>query len=233
MTRISGVGSDPRCGRDISIAVTALAVTCWAFTACSSTPLAHDAAVDMRQPSGNDARDRKDSSGDGPDSSANGPDSSADRRGDILPLPVDAPVDRNFILDGGVCLIPIDAPLPFDCRPTFGDGTWRRSVCPTMPVLVDYVFVSEQVCTGYLSRSFDLLTHRWTCYYDPASGALVAGTFVDDTYDLCDFTTAYVTAGEIPPKNTCNNSVSLVDPCNLHGDGGTDADGGRDAIGGS
>jgi len=206
MTKISGVGSKRWWGCDISIAVTALAATCWAFSACSSTPRAHDAAVDTRQPSGNDAPDGKDSSA------------------------VDAPADRNFILDGGVCLIPIDAPLPFECRPTFGDGTWRRSVCPSIPVPVDFVFVSEQVCTGYLSRSFDLGTHRWTCYYDPASGALVAGTFVDDTDDLCDFTTAYVTAGEIPPKGTCNGAVSLVDPCNLHGDGGADADGRGDAI---
>jgi hypothetical protein len=222
MSRISGVGTHLRWGSDISIAVTSLAATCLAFCACSSTPRARDAAVDTRPP-GNDAPDGKDSSGDGQDSSA-------DLRADILPPPVDAHADRSFILDGGVCLIPIDAPLPFECRPTFGDGTWRRSICPSMPVLVDFVFVSEQVCTGYLSRSFDLGTHRWTCYYDPASGALVAGTFVDDTDDLCDFTTAYVTAGEIPPKGTCNGAVSLVDPCNLHGDGGADADGGGDAI---
>ena len=163
MTRISGAGPEPWWGCDISIAVTALAATCWAFSACSSTPPAHDAAVD--------------------DSSANAPDSSADRRADILPPPVDAPADRNFILDGGVCLIPIDAPLPFECGPSFGDGTWRRSFCPPISVPFDFVFASEQVCTGYLSRSFDFGTHRWTCYYDPASGALVAGTFVDDTDD--------------------------------------------------
>jgi hypothetical protein len=227
MRRIVGVGSDPRCRRrDISIVVTALAATCWTLTACSSGLPVQDAAADMHptsSPPGNDAADTR-------DSSADGPDSSADRHPEVLPPPVDAPADRNFIPDGGVCLIPIDAPLPFECRPTFGDGTWRSSVCPPIPVLVDFVFVHEQVCAGYLSRSFDLGTHRWTCYYDPTSGTLVAGTFVDDTNDLCDSTTAYVAAGEIPPKGTCGGDVALVDPCNIHRDGGADADGARDAI---
>jgi len=214
MRRIIGVGSDPRCGRrDISIVITALAAACSTFAACSSARPVHDAAAA-------DARD----------TSADSPDSSADIHAEVQPPPVDAPADKRFILDGGVCLLPIDAPLPFECRPTFADGTWRASVCPSFGIPADFVFVHEQVCTGYLLRAFDLGTHRWTCYYDPTSGVLVACSFIDDTNDFCDFTTAYILAGEIPPKGTCNADMPLVDPCNTHRDGGADADGAGDVI---
>jgi len=143
------------------------------------------------------------------------------------PATHDTAVDTNLTTDGGVCLIPLDAAQPFGgCPPTFDDTSWRTQVCPTFSVNPAFVDVSEQVCAGYRSRNFDLGTHRWICYYAPSSGALVAGYFVDDTPDLCDDTTAFVQAGDVPAKGTCNARVPVDNPCDIHADGGADADSG-------
>lgn len=132
----------------------------------------------------------------------------------------DAAGDRSFTAEG-VCLIPLDAVQPFGgCRPTYDDSGWRTQVCPSVPVDPSFIYVSEQACTGYRLRKFDLGTHGWTCYYDPGSGALVAGYFVDDVPDLCDDTAASVQAGDIPTKGTCNDQVRVDSPCNV--DGGAD-----------
>jgi hypothetical protein len=90
------------------------------------------------------------------------------------------------------------------------------------------IYVSEQACSGYRSRKFDLGTHGWTCYYDPGSGALVAGYFLDDVPDLCDNTSAAVQSGAIPAKGACSSQVPVDNPCTVNGDGGADADGSGD-----
>lgn len=148
---------------------------------------------------------------------------------DVPPdVPMDVPPDRGYEVaspdaggtdahDGGTdCHLPIDGPLPFICTSAFDDPSWQHGICdspgPFAPA------VRERLCGGFQSRSFDYGTHRWTCYYDPSTLALVGGEFSNDVPSYCGNTTYYVTAGDVP-ATSCNNPFVQSPPCPSDGGG--------------
>jgi hypothetical protein len=130
------------------------------------------------------------------------------------------PSDRGVIGPDG-CHLPIDAAQPFGngthpaCPLRFDDQSWIAMLCP-FPSAVD-----EQQCGGYRSRRFDLGTHSWTCYYDPAALTLVAGEFINDVDSFCDGSSSRVVLGQIPTAGTCAPRTTIAVPCN--NDGGVDS----------
>ena len=125
--------------------------------------------------------------------------------------------------DAGACALPLDAAPPWGtCPATFDDPAWRTQVACFVSV-----GLRETTCTGYLSRAFDIGgTHGFTCFYDPASRALVAVQSYDDVPDLrdgCGTPSSVVTAGAVPAMGVCDAPRTLDNPC--HGsDGAADAD---------
>jgi len=118
------------------------------------------------------------------------------------------------------CAFPLEAgTMPFGgCPAQFTDRAWTQSVCP-----FSFAMVWEQTCAGYSSRQLDLGTHGWTCYYEPTTGALVAGRFSDDVPSFCGMTSSVVTYGAIPAAGTCTSPQLVTDGCSA-------ADGGADSI---
>lgn len=170
-----------------------------------------------------------------------GPDVTSDGAPDLAPdvapdlggsadVPIDVPPDRGQEVaspeaggtdarDGGgdiACHLPIDGPLPSTCAATFDDPSWQHGICDSPASFRPAV--REQLCGGFQSRSFDYGTHRFICYYDPSTLALVGGEFVDDTSAFCDHTTVHVSAGDVP-ATSCNNSFGQAVPCGADGGG--------------
>jgi len=114
--------------------------------------------------------------------------------------------------DGGsrLCRGSIEQAIPFGgCPRQFDDDSWKARGC--------YSGTVESVCTGYRSRSFNLVTHSWTCYYDPTTLALIAGKFRDDIQSFCDGGNEEITLGTIPAEGVCSSAST---PCGS--DGGVD-----------
>ena len=155
----------------------------------------------------------------GPDVAADfGPDVIPDVGPDVSP-DVGPDVSSSDAHDGGAidCHLEIDARLPFICVPTFDDASWRNGVCDSL-VNPFAPSVIERPCGGFQSRAIDFGTHRWICYYDSTTLALVGGDFTDDTTDLCDNTAYHVIAGEVPAMS-CNGSSGQSIPCGSDGGG--------------
>jgi hypothetical protein len=73
--------------------------------------------------------------------------------------------------------------------------------------------VTEESCDHYRARTFNLYTHRWTCYYDSSGATLVARYYEDDIADFCSGTSSEMVAGDIPMAGSCRPSVVLEKPC--------------------
>jgi hypothetical protein len=118
------------------------------------------------------------------------------------------------------CRLPLDAAQPFSsCLPTFDDDSWKTQACDGPSLFRPQV--TEQVCAGYRSREFDYGTHRWSCYYDPATGMLVAAEFINDIDSFCDASAYLETLGDVPVAGTCAAPTSFRQPC-ISPDGGSD-----------